>query len=493
LPQSDDVTPAPAGAGEEETGEAAAAQGGSGAALRRLGYRALAWGSVPFFLVSCTFTYYGQLHRKPSGDTYGTVYTAVALVQQRTIWLDDYVPYIERRAGQHPYMLRSGPSGHTVTSTPTASSVLALPAVALFHALGADAADWEVWMEAGMLTAALTTALSVAVVFVLLTRLTTRRRATLVAATYAWGTLTFGISGQALWQHSGVALALAVALLALVTRRLVVAGVALGAMGAFRLSAPIMGAFLLPLVGRRRPDWLRLLAGMVPYVLALAVYNTVAFGSPLEQGYGTEHIQNALTYELERFRNGIPGLLVWPGRGLFVYSPVLLFAVVGAVLGWRTPLYRWCAVSAAVYLLVIANSKQWHGGESFGPRKLADLLPLLAVLLVPAVDRIVRTRWLWVYLGLLAYSVFIQLLAAAAWLRADWFDDRNRLDPRIYRDWTDNEILAMLQVDGAWPRVAAMVGILALGLGLGAVATYLAGTRGPAARAEPPHSGAAHG
>src|SRR5262249_15778505 len=99
------------------------------------------------------------------------------------------------------------------------------------------------------------------------------------------------------------------------------------------------------------------------------------------------------------------GLLVSPGRGLLVYSPVLLFAIAGIVLGRRQTIYRCCALALVAYVIVVANIDQWWGGECFGARKLAESLPLFAVLLVPAVNAIVRTRWLWVYLAALAWSV----------------------------------------------------------------------------------------
>ncbi len=148
-------------------------------------------------------------------------------------------------------------------------------------------------MDAAMLTAALTSAASVAIVFVLLTRLTTRPRAVLIAASYAWGTLAWGINGQASGNtvesrspfrlhssprgpapHSGWP--------------------AITAMAAFRLTAPFMGIFLLPLVGRRPQDWARFALGALPLPLALGLYNLVAFGSPLKQGYGSAHITSSL-------------------------------------------------------------------------------------------------------------------------------------------------------------------------------------------------------
>jgi len=426
---------------------------------------------VPFFLVACTFSYYGQLHREQSADTWGTIYTSVALVEQRTIWLDDYFPLIQERAGERPYMVQEGPGGHVVTSTPTASSLLALPVVAGFSAAGVEAEDFNAWLEAGMLAGSITAALSVAVLFLVLLQLTTRGRAALIAATYAWGTLSWGTNGQALWQHAGVALALSITLWALINRRLALAGFAAGAMVAFRLPTAILVLCLLPLVGKRLVDWRRFALGVLPYAVALAAYNFVAFGSPLEQGYGSGHLTNWISINAGNLAEGVPGLLVSPGRGLFVYSPILLFALFGAVRGWGTPLYRWCAVAAAVYVVFAANSINWHGGESFGPRRLADILPLLAVLLVPALDAVWRTRWMWLYGALLGWSVFVQLLGTASWEVAAWYDERDLTADGTWWDPVDNELVAILQSAGLVPRLLAMLGILAAGLALGALAT----------------------
>ena len=430
-----------------------------------------------FFFVACAVTYYGQLNRKQTGDIVGTIYTALAIVQKHTIWLDGYFRDIQAHAGEHPYMLTTSAGGHVVSATPSASSLLAVPVVALLVLMGKSGADWGTWMEASLLTAALTAAAATAVLFTALTRLTTRRRAALVAGTFAWGTLQWGTNGQALWQHGGSTLALSVALLALIDRRLLLAGIAVSAMVAFRPSTPVIVLFLLPLVGRRLRDWGRFGAGILPFALALATYNTVAFGSPLHQGYGTNRVVSALEPSWPTVAQGFSALLVSPGRGLFVYSPVLLFAVFGAIRGRRVPLYRWSAVAAAAYVVVAGNDNHWWGGECFGPRRLADLLPLAAVLLVPAVDAIAGTRWLRLYLVLLAWSVFVQLLGASAWPASIWFDgnpDFTRFS--IWWHVTDNELVAKLQTVHLGVRMTTMAAILAGSLLLGYLTSSLTTT-----------------
>ena len=109
-------------------------------------------------------------------------------------------------------------------------------------------------------------------------------------------------------------------------------------------------------------------------------------------------------------------LLASPGRGILVYSPILLFSLAGAILGFRKPIYRWSAVAAFAYPIAIGNLEQWSGNECFGARKLAETLPLWAVLLVPTLDAVVRSRPIRaLFLAAVAWSVAVQLLGAAMW------------------------------------------------------------------------------
>jgi hypothetical protein len=166
---------------------------------------------------------------------------------------------------------------------------------------------------------------------------------------------------------------------------------------------------------------------------------------------------------------------------------VLVFALVGAVRGWRTPLYRWCALAALAYAIVAANDLQWWGGESFGPRKLTELIPLLTVLLVPAVDAIARRRWMWVFGALLAWSVFVELLGAAASPASAWFD-RNPDLSALSTWWnpTNNELVAKLETSGLAGRMVAVTLLLVLAIVLGLLASRISSRRHDAARAPAP-------
>ncbi len=86
--------------------------------------------------------------------------------------------------------------------------------------------------------------------------------------------------------------------------------------------------------------------------------------------------------ELLRFLDRLWRLLVSPYRGLFFYSPFLVFSMSGMIRmarneDWRREgrLFLYLTV---VYFLFLAAFSDWEGGWSMGPRHLVPILPFLA-------------------------------------------------------------------------------------------------------------------
>ena len=420
-----------------------------------------------FLLVATFVSFYGQLDRKQSADTYATVYTAVAVVRDASFRLDRYLPIIQVRSGERPGQLDRGEDGHLYSHFPVAPAFFGVPAVAVLAAAGVSPENWGAHMEAGFLSGALATAMAVALFFLLLTRLTTRPRALVAAAVLAWATPVWTIAGQGLWQHGPALLALAGALLAIVSRRPVPAGFALASMVVFRPSTVVLAALLLPLFVPR-PRALALGAlGALPPAAFLAAYNWTVFGSPLSTGYGDVTGEAGFSGSL---LEGLSGNLVAPGRGIFVYAPVLLVAVAGAVLGRRLPLYRWAALALVAHVLFVARWFEWWGGEAFGPRQLVDALPLFALLLVPALDRWAASpRFRRLFAALAAWSVAVHLLGAALWPGTGWYDSHAVREFGTWWSLTDTELTALFSDPG---RLLARGGLMALVV-LGALAAGL--------------------
>ena len=155
-----------------------------------------------------------------------------------------------------------------------------------------------------------------------------------LALVFAFGTNTWMISSQALWQHGTGELLVALALLLAVARASPVRTGLLGfvcvLMAANRPpDALIAGAFVLFAVWRRRRDAVWLLAGAALPLAALLYYN-LGFIGHLAGGYAAARVAKARSFfHLDLL--GLAGLLVSPARGLLVFSPFLVFVPVGLI------------------------------------------------------------------------------------------------------------------------------------------------------------------
>jgi hypothetical protein len=125
-------------------------------------------------------------------------------------------------------------------------------------------------------------------------------------------------------------------------------------------------------------------------LLALAAYQTAAFGVPWSTGYA--HVANP-TFAAG-MAHGVLGvgwprptvlllLLVGRTRGLLYVAPVLALAFVGLVRGVRAPESRRRALSAGAivvaFLLMNAGYYMWWGGAALGPRHVIPALPFLCL------------------------------------------------------------------------------------------------------------------
>jgi hypothetical protein len=107
------------------------------------------------------------------------------------------------------------------------------------------------------------------------------------------------------------------------------------------------------------------------------------------------------------------GLLFGSGRGLFVYSPVLLLALPGLVTMWRQRRAEAILAACAPVAFVLGYSSypDWHGGLVWGAR---FLVPVIPVLMLPVVEcfSVRRLGWRLALGVLVAASGFIQLTAS---------------------------------------------------------------------------------
>lgn len=345
--------------------------------------------------VCCFLIYNANLRAITAGDTYPARYLPIAIWRNHTVLLDPIVKIASQGRTDTAFWIVPMPTGPRISLypvvVPLAVAPLYYPAIRYLEQHGTDAEIDHVARVMEKVSAAFLAALSAALFYLLLRRRATEGVALLLTAAYALGTTTWMISSQALWQH-GLAEVLVIGALLLVTLpyttpRALAVGLLCGLIAANRppdaiLSAAI-GAYALYWTGRRRAVFL-IGASLVPAFLVLT-YN-LQFGGNLLGGYGVIGKARFFRHDL---LTGIAGLLVSPTRGIFLFSPFLLFLV----LAWRhRPRDRGerllaLAMGAAVVLQVLLYAKvDWRSGLSWGPRYLTDVLPFLVWMLVPTVS-----------------------------------------------------------------------------------------------------------
>ncbi len=361
--------------------------------------------------LACLLVYNANLRQIGSGDTVSARYLPLILLHEGSLELSAYARLI---AQGHPLAgVRQQPADaggkvayfapgaywmtrtreHELVSfypviTPLLVTPLYLPAVAWL-----DAHGWEqpqvgrvAELMEKLAASILATAASIAMYFLL--RREGSRWAVPLALAFAFGTNTWMISSQALWQHGAGELLIALALLLALGPATSARTALLGAIfvliaGNRPPDAPIAAAIALFIIYSRGRNAAWLVAGAV-VPLALLIYYNLTFIGVLAGGYGLARVPDNF---FQHDWSGLVGLLASPTRGLLVFSPFLILVPLGLVQRLRAPASRAFAVAlcvAVISQIVLYSLVDWHTGEYWGPRYMTDILPILAWMIAPA-------------------------------------------------------------------------------------------------------------
>jgi hypothetical protein len=111
---------------------------------------------------------------------------------------------------------------------------------------------------------------------------------------------------------------------------------------------------------------------------------------------------------------GLAGLLVSPGKGLLVWAPFLVFLPLflrRALADRRHRALALCLLGGFVLQLLLYAKTDWRAGFSYGPRFLADALPLLGWLLAPVLPTLRRPGRA-VFVAAVVFSIWVQAVGA---------------------------------------------------------------------------------
>lgn len=279
--------------------------------------------------------------------------------------------------------------------------------------------------------------------------------ALLLALLFLFCTPAWSSGSRCLGQHVGSILVLSAAiylLLAAERRPWIVQLSALPLAFAFVVrptnAIPIL-LFSLYVLLRYRKYFLPYLGWAATIAIPFFLYNLLVYKALLSPYYLPQRQLGSTSH----FYEALAGVLISPGRGLFVFSPLFLFSFWGFWISGRQPTRDWlgvlCGVAILLHWLMVASFGDWWGGHSFGPRYFSDITPLFIYLIVPV---LAQFRAPWTPRAKAALAAFMLCAAISAFIH---FRGANSLDtwawnrepvnvneaPERLWDWSDPQFL----------------------------------------------------
>ena len=410
-----------------------------------------------------------------SFDSRWTIYIAESVIHQGNTDLDEYPQalaenqwYAIERVGGHSYSLF--PVGPALVAVPFVLALdktlpyaladsswvrqrLQVTAGPPYDAATVDALALKYHAHVEKVAASLLVALTAVLVYLIAALFVNAPLALVATVIFAFGGSSWSSASRALWQHAPTMLLLATALYLLLLARtkprlaqFAALPLALSYVMRPTNALSILALSLVVLV-RYRQYFLRYVLWALPVVILFVAYNESVYHDVLSPYYRHGYLPGT------RFWLNIAGNLVSPARGLFVFSPVFLFSIVGVA--WkirerRMEILDWSLFAVIILHLVATSSfSECLRGHFYGPRYWADMLPYLTYFLIPALAAIPAMkpgRRAWLVSGVAAtalVSVFINYRGAATWDVYRWLVDPIDIDVKTSRvwDWHDPQFL----------------------------------------------------
>jgi hypothetical protein len=379
--------------------------------------------------------------RQASGDSAYTLVASTALLRDGTLAIERYVP--PGAGNAHP--LRTI-RGHVYSFFPPGNAVLSVPAVVVAELLGEhviDAhgqADRAVENRVSSMFAACLMAALVAFAFATARLFLDRASSLAVAAVTALGTSVLSTFSRGLWSQTWAVLLVAIAWFVALRRSSAVLVGSLLAWAYFTrptTAIPALAIVLYLALDRRRRD--ALVASIVGalWLACFVVWSRAAFGSSLPPYYQPARLGNVSALV------AFGGNVVSPSRGLFVFSPVIAWAIVAGALflfrGNRRAIGVAALLACLGHLALMTSFEHWWGGASYGPRLSSDLVPSALVLSVWTLAE-GASRLLPGALGAISAAMHLPgAVAESTWL---WCDMGPSVEQREMWSWKRAQFLA---------------------------------------------------
>ena len=353
-------------------------------------------------------------------------------------------------------------NGRIYNLFPIGTTIVAVPFVFILDKIDPDlfssllfdsGVAWKIEVVIASLVVALTTVFTYLIGQLLTDK---KRYALLMAFIFAFCTSAWSTAARALWQHGPSMLMLTLSLYIILLARnrpklIQYASLPLAFSYVIRPTNSIsIILFTIYVLLQHRKYFFRFVLWAMVAAVPFVIYNLIIYDSILPWYYRASRLGNPNFFE------ALLGNLASPARGLFVFSPILLFSIFGFAVKAREKnlikLDYFVLAIIIMHWITISLNADWWGGWAFGPRMFSDMIPYFIYFLAPSIVKISAWRnkqkvaAYAVFISLALFSLFVNFRGASdkeTWL---WNKDPNapaRVSdgyPRMW-DWSDLQFL----------------------------------------------------
>lgn len=455
-------------------------------------------------LVSLFLTYCLFLQTPKGANQVSRIAVALSIVQDGTLSIDRFERFTIDKAYYDNHFFSDKAPGMAILAVPL---VYAARFALKRYGLDAVTKNGELThfvpfvYVSTVLTSGLLTAVAAAALFLTARSLGASQVGALFGAfSYGVGTPAFGWA-TAFFGHAtaGACLFLAFAALVALQREhrhrrypLLLAGFVGGMLGLAVIvefttipAAAIIMLFALRIVmGFESPErWGALVSGLTCSILVitpLGIYNYLAFGSPMHLGY--ESVMGFVGMKQGLMGVGFPKLDVLEQilfsryRGLFVFSPILFFALWSTLDAWRKSLLaseHFVVIIAVVTSFVAINAGYcyWDGGWSTGPRFLTPMIALLCLPLALQWSSIgLVTRGILIILFIASLLISLATTSVTMTVSSDY---KSPLTNIIIPEFLRGHLSSSVTAAAGWPSWTVMIPLIMIWVSIAAIAMRL--------------------
>jgi len=422
---------------------------------------------VVLFLIVFIIYFFG-CKISSSFDSRWSIHTTMSIIKEGNTNLDEYKNIIEKEE----YYGIEFIDNHIYTVYPIGTSFLAIPYVFLMdnffkRSLAIDLEQFISDMSPrGLEILIASNFVALSTVFIYLIGnllLNDRNYSLLLAFIFAFCTSAWSTASRALWQHGPSALLLSVSLYMLLLAKFkpkhaswIIPFVSIPLAFSYivrptnSLSILLFTIFILI---RYRKHFLSYCLWSMVVIIPFVLFNLTTYHSFLPLYYYAPHqIHISL-----RMVEALAGTLFSPSRGLFIFTPVLLFSVYGIILKIRHKqmdiIDYFILTMIIVHWVLSSSHPHWWGGHSYGPRYFTDILPYFMYFLISGVAKIPKLTgsrkisFVFVLFCSVAISFFIHFRGATNWDVHYWNSEPINVDTKPSRvwDWHDIQFLRGIQ------------------------------------------------